>query len=152
MGSEMCIRDRMRQGDVVLIYMKKHPKEIRNYRPITLYSTVTNIQNTDNNPCLQTEQHMRGSDIQATEGICPWETNNRPHPPSVPHTRIRRQFRRRCTANIHVEATQRHVSGSNTRKCMHLRGSKVVWREFYTLPPHIYADYCPRDILLLAKQ
>ena len=111
------------------------------------------IQNiTGNNPCWQTEKDMRGSDIQATEGICPWETNNRPHPPSVPHTRIRRQFRRRCTANIHVEATQRHVSGSNTRKCMHLRGSKVVWREFYTLPPHIYADYCPRDILLLAKQ
>jgi len=33
------------------------------------------------------------------------------------------------------------MSGSS-RKCMRLRGSKMVWREFYTLPPHIYAEYC----------
>ena len=28
---------------------------------------------------------MRGSNIQATEGICDMETNNRPHPPSIPY-------------------------------------------------------------------
>ena len=43
------------------------------------------------------------------------------------------------------------MSGS-TRKCMRLRGSNMVWREFYTLPPHVYAEYCPRDFLPLAKQ
>jgi len=38
----------MKQGDIVLIYKKKDPKEIRNYRPITLlnnsdYTTLTKI-------------------------------------------------------------------------------------------------------------
>ena len=39
----------MRQGDVVLIYKKKDPKEIRNYRPITFtllnsdYTILTTI-------------------------------------------------------------------------------------------------------------
>jgi len=28
----------MKQGDIVLIYKEKDPKEIRNYRPITLRS------------------------------------------------------------------------------------------------------------------
>ena len=34
------------------------------------------------------------------------------------------------------------MSGS-TRKCMRLHGSNV-WVTFYTLPPHIYAEYCGR--------
>ena len=29
----------MKQGDIVLIYKKKDPKEIRNYRPITLLNS-----------------------------------------------------------------------------------------------------------------
>ena len=57
-----------------------------------------------------------------------------------------RIFKRYCCPQ-----TLSAMSGSS-RKCMRLRGSKMVWRGFYTLPPHIYAEYCPRDFLPLAKQ
>ena len=55
--------------------------------------------------------------------------------------------------NINISTSRRlsAMSGSS-RKCMRLRGSKMVWREFCTLPPHVYAEYCPRDFLPLAKQ
>jgi len=38
------------------------------------------------------------------------------------------------------------MSGSS-RKCMRLQGSKMVWWEFYTLPPHSYAEYWGRFTL-----
>ena len=36
----------MRQGGIVLIYKKKDPKEIRNYRPITLLNSDYKIRTT----------------------------------------------------------------------------------------------------------
>ena len=78
-------------------YIQKRPKRDKELQ--TNHTTQPWLQNTDNNSCWQTEKHMWGSNIQATEGICLWETNDRPHPPSIPHTRIRRQLWRRCTAS-----------------------------------------------------
>ena len=57
-----------------------------------------------------------------------------------------------------VEETQSHVRGLLTTALlasvhMLLHGSKVVWGdgELYALPPHVYAGYCPRDVLPLPR-
>ena len=62
-----------------------------------------------------------------------------------------------CAAVLYFSeyiSTSRRLSASMsgcTRKCMRLHGSKEVWVTFYTLPPHVYAEYCPRDFLPLGS-
>ena len=38
-----CISSNMLMGEIILLYKKKDPRDIRNYRPITLLNTVYKI-------------------------------------------------------------------------------------------------------------
>ena len=80
----------MKQGDIVLIYKKKDPKEIRNYRPITLLNSDYKILTTILAERLK--KGLRSSNIRTSERIRTGKTNNRPTTSSIPNARICRHI------------------------------------------------------------
>ena len=62
------------------------------------------------------------------------------------HSRNNNIGRMMQCAAVYTSRRLSAMSGSS-RKCMRLQGSKMVWWEFYTLPPHSYAEYWGRFTL-----